>query len=513
MEESNEDSIIQVNDNDYLSNKKLSMKSLNFILNKYGIEKDKYIVPELTIDCYNVDNLIGNDDVSRLICPICYNILNNPIKCSYYPNSHSFCKDCIDKYLEESDYCPICKHYFEYIPNDDVEQILNKLCFKCAYFKEGCLQILKYSQYFDHLHKCEFKNINYECHVEKYDYINQKFVKCFYKGKIEEIEKHFKNCALLKYKCIFCNKRILKIHLKEHLENTFKITIVNFGQGDKYVGEFKNGKSDGFGIDYYLNGDQYEGDYKNNLYEGYGIFYYLTLDRYEGEFKNGKAEGYGTFYNSNGNKYEGEFKNGIKDGYGIEYYPNGTIYEGEFFNDLKDGFGITYNNEEIYIGEYYNDLKDGLGIIYYPNGDKYKGEFKEGLREGYGQYYFFEGDIYEGDFKKDLMEGYGIIKYSNGDVYKGELINGKADGYGKIFYSNGDSYEGEWKNGATEGHGFYYNVDENVYEDIFNYYEKKKTGFFSTLFYKLIKMDKFIFIKILCLLLIVYFLFKKTYKF
>ena len=512
--ESNQDCVLQVND--IQSNNNINTNNFDFLLSKYNIDKDKYIVPAFHINFYNRDNIIGNDDVSELICPICYNILNNPKRCSSNQNSHSFCKDCIDKYLEQSDYCPMCKKYFEYMPNYDIEEFLNKLYFKCIYFKEGCLKIVKYPEYFEHINNCEYKNITYECHVEKYDYINKNFIKCCYKGNIKEIEKHFKNCALLKYKCIFCNDNILKINFREHLEDTFKISIINFGEGDKYVGQFKNGKSEGYGIDYYLNGDKYEGDFKNNLYEGYGIFYYITLDKYEGEFKNGKADGYGTFYNSNGNKYEGEFKNGIKDGFGIEYYTNGSIYEGEFYNDLKDGLGINYNKEDIYIGEYYNDLKDGLGIIYYSNGDKYKGEFKEGLREGYGIYYFSEGDIYEGEFKNDFMEGYGIINYSNGDIYKGELINGKAEGYGIILYSNGDKYEGVWRNGETEGHGIDYHADEVIYEeDIFQLHENRQISYFylfKLYFYKVIKMDKFFFVKILSLILIVYFLVFKTYK-
>ena len=511
----NQDCILQIKDiqnNENIDND----ENLNFLLDKYNIDKNKYIVPAFYINYYNKDNVIDNIDLDNLVCPICFNILKVPKRCSLNQNSHSFCKECIDKYLEESDFCPMCKNYFEYFPNSEIEKLLKKLNFKCIYFEEGCTKIVKYSDYLEHINACEYKNIIYECKVEKYNYIKKNFEKCNYRGNINEIENHFKDCALNKYKCIFCNENILKINFRQHLENTFNITIINFSEGDKYIGEFKDGKSEGYGLDFYLNGDRYEGDYKNNLYEGYGVFDYLSLDRYEGEFKNGKAEGYGIFYNSNGGKYLGEFKNGIKDGYGIEYNNlNGGTYEGEFFNDLKDGFGILYyNNGELYIGEFLNDLKDGIGILYYSNGDKYKGEFRNDLREGYGKYYFKEGDIYEGEFRNDLMEGYGIINYSNGDIYKGELINGKAEGYGTISYSNGDIFEGEWKNGE-EGFGIDNHSYENPIEVELELHENRPINYFDLLklyFYKLIKIDRIILIKILCLIFIIYFLIVNLFK-
>ena len=509
----NQDCIIQVND--FQKNENIINDNLNHLLVKYNIDKDKYIVRILNNNYYNKDNVIGNNDLFDYLCPICYNILKNPKKCSLAQNSHSFCQECIDKYLEESDNCPICKNYFEYRPNTEIEKLLKKLVFKCIYSKEGCTKILNYTEYFNHINECEYKNIIYECKVEKFNFTKKNFVKCSYQGNIKEIEKHFKNCALLKYKCIFCNEKILKINFRQHLENTFQITIINFAEGIKYIGEFKNGKSEGYGQDYYLNGDKYEGDFKNNLYEGYGIFNYLSLDKYEGEFKKGKAEGYGVFYNSNGGKYEGEFKNGVKDGYGIEYYFNGKKYEGEFYNDLKDGFGILYNrNRELYIGEFLNDFKDGIGILYYSNGDKYKGEFRKDLREGYGKYYFIEGDIYEGEFKNDLMEGIGIIYYSNGDKYKGELINGKAEGYGVIYYSNGDRFEGEWKNGDIDGKGIDYQADENVNDEVLELHENKPTsyiGIFKLFLYRLIKIDKSFMIKIIFLIVIINFLIVNLY--
>ena len=65
---------------------------------------------------------------------------------------------------------------------------------------------------------------------------------------------------------------------------------------------------------------------KLKIKEGYGIYriyYFSDGDKYEGEWKNDKREGYGIYY-SDRDKYEGEWKNDLKDGYGIYYYSNGN---------------------------------------------------------------------------------------------------------------------------------------------------------------------------------------------
>ena len=53
-------------------------------------------------------------------------------------------------------------------------------------------------------------------------------------------------------------------------------------------------------------------------------YYYNDGERYEGDYVNGKREGKGIYYFKNGDKYEGDFKNGLKEGNGI-YYNNGEM--------------------------------------------------------------------------------------------------------------------------------------------------------------------------------------------
>ena len=60
----------------------------------------KKYIKKVQIKIYNQKNLIGKETKEDLICPICLEVLKNPISCSVNKNSHSFCKDCIDKYLK-----------------------------------------------------------------------------------------------------------------------------------------------------------------------------------------------------------------------------------------------------------------------------------------------------------------------------------------------------------------------------------------------------------------------------
>ena len=134
-------------------------EDLYYLLNKYNIDKNKYISP-LYINNYNPDDVIENNNLYDLICPCCLYILKDPISCSSNNNSHNFCKECIDKYLLEKQNCPICKNKFEYIKNEKIEKSLYNLYFKCSYQKEGCGKIVKYLDYLNHINNCEFTKYN-----------------------------------------------------------------------------------------------------------------------------------------------------------------------------------------------------------------------------------------------------------------------------------------------------------------------------------------------------------------
>ena len=143
--------------------------------------------------------------------------------------------------------------------------------------------------------------------------------------------------------------------------------------GDKYVGDFKDGKRNGQGTYYYLadgpnKGDKYVGKFKDDEANGQGTYIWANGDKYVGEWKDDKRNGQGTYYHladgpNKGDKYVGEFKNDMYNGQGTYYY-------------LADG----PNKGDKYVGEWKDDKYNGLGIFYFANGSiKESGIYKDNV--------------------------------------------------------------------------------------------------------------------------------------
>jgi len=85
----------------------MEIEDSNISSNQTDIYFNKYIKP-YEIKVYSVNNLTNDEKIEKIICPICFYVLKNPISCSDTINSHTFCKECIDKVLKESNKCPKC---------------------------------------------------------------------------------------------------------------------------------------------------------------------------------------------------------------------------------------------------------------------------------------------------------------------------------------------------------------------------------------------------------------------
>ena len=90
---------------------------------------------------------------------------------------------------------------------------------------------------------------------------------------------------------------------------------VTSSKGNKYVGEFKDGKPNGQGTHYFLADNQFKGD------------------TYVGEFWDGKRHGQGTYTHANGSKHVGEWNDGVRNGQGIYYRANGDIKQSGIYTD------------------------------------------------------------------------------------------------------------------------------------------------------------------------------------
>ena len=83
--------------------------------------------------------------------------------------------------------------------------------------------------------------------------------------------------------------------------------ILTMPNGDKYVGEIKDGKKHGRGIYYYANGNRYEGDFLNDKFHGTGTFYWFDGAKDVGSYVNGMLHGKATRYLANGESFECEW--------------------------------------------------------------------------------------------------------------------------------------------------------------------------------------------------------------
>ena len=162
---------------------------------------------------------------------------------------------------------------------------------------------------------------------------------------------------------------------------------------------------------------------------GQGTYTYSYGDKYVGEWKDGKKHGQGTYTYSNGDKYVGEWKDGKKHGQGsdiksinnayvpglkdIGYYDNG-VKTGKITTIWIDGI-ITVGQqilvldyvkpEELDSWKYENHkfLYDDLGMTYEGNG---KVNFKDGEFRTYYNYHI------------DYYNGYRAIDYNFEDLEK-----------------------------------------------------------------------------------------------
>ena len=78
----------------------------------------------------------------------------------------------------------------------------------------------------------------------------------------------------------------------------------------------------------------YEGERnQEEKYHGKGVITYSNGEKYVGEFKDGMLNGQGTYTYPDGEKYVGEFKDGLLNGKGVAYKVNGEIQSGTWVNN------------------------------------------------------------------------------------------------------------------------------------------------------------------------------------
>ena len=146
---------------------------------------------------------------------------------------------------------------------------------------------------------------------------------------------------------------------KEWIRN---LTWVN---GNKYVGEWKDGEQSGEGTFTWPDGEKYEGSWSNGERNGQGTYTYASGNKYVGEYKDGKLNGQGTFTWADGDEYVGRWKDGDRHGQGtmtnIDY-----VDKGNWIDDKRNGIfeRYTLDGYKIYEIEYVDGLINGHVRLY-----------------------------------------------------------------------------------------------------------------------------------------------------
>lgn len=113
---------------------------------------------------------------------------------------------------------------------------------------------------------------------------------------------------------------------------------VRFPSREIYMGEFKHGMKDGYGIQIWPDGSLYEGYWRAGERELLGLMVFSDGDVYEGEWAGGKMNGLGVFRSLNTFEYRGGFLGNEPEGKGEEEWGCKIIIRGNWIRGKRNGF-------------------------------------------------------------------------------------------------------------------------------------------------------------------------------
>ena len=282
---------------------------------------------------------------------------------------------------------------------------------------------------------------------------------------------------------------------------SFCFGTATYANGDKYVGEFKDGKRNGQVTYTFANGDKHVGEFRDDKRNGQGTATLANGNKYVGEFKDDKFNGQGTFTDVNGEKYVGEFRDDKRSGQGTATLANGDKYVGEFKDDKVNGQGTFYSsngsvinqgiwadgnfvrtapvqqasvtNQAIAVAssDWIADPKTGCKVVNpqpLPNETiEFIGNCSNGFANGKGVLTWYQDGMFksrsEGIYINGVRKGFGYTEYQNSDKYIGDFKDNKQNGQGTYTYMrSGNKYVGEFKDDKVNGQGTEYSSNGSI---------------------------------------------------
>ena len=172
--------------------------------------------------------------------------------------------------------------------------------------------------------------------------------------------------------------------------------------------------------------DSFAGCQEGNCFNGYGKYLYANGNKYMGEFSEGKPHGRGILFCANGNKYLGQWEKSWRQGEGKFIFQEGHEYTGEFYRNNFHGQGImAFANGDRYEGNWKVNLPNGKGVYFFKKGGRYEGGFLDGSFHGQGIMHYRDGSAFSGNWYKSKKHGDGTFTDPNGNSQTGEWVNGK----------------------------------------------------------------------------------------
>ena len=268
-----------------------------------------------------------------------------------------------------------------------------------------------------------------------------------------------------------------------------------FPNGDKYIGDFKDGKLHGQGTYLHVADSEWTKEKVHAEFPGIAFIFYQAKkgDRYVGEFKGGDRNGKGIYYGSDGTIKDSGIWEGRRrvttfmtssashfsferhmqlaaDARAREQSSTATRERERLEADSKE-------RERLLVSASQSSLPqcpatgfrhNCIGTVTWASqalaahGPKYVGEFKDDKFHGQGTYTWADGNKYVGEFKDDKQDGHGTYTFASGEKYVGEFKEGKRNGQGTWAFADGRKYVGEFKDGNFNGQGIDYRADGTI---------------------------------------------------
>ena len=107
------------------------------------------------------DERFENDVDENFHCPICMNVLKDPVMCQR--NQHCFCTPCISRHLQNSNACPSCREELRVETLSQAPRVLtnclSNLKIHCDYFERGCVGFHQLGDLKSHVEGCGFSPV------------------------------------------------------------------------------------------------------------------------------------------------------------------------------------------------------------------------------------------------------------------------------------------------------------------------------------------------------------------